>query len=489
MNKFILIAGLCLTITSLACSSKLVCYVTSWSVYRQTLGKFTTSNIDPNLCTHLIFAFADMSNNQLVARNSDDEIYLNDLSLLREENPHLPVLVAIGGAVFDNNKFINMASHTESRKTFIESTIQFLRERDFNGINLDWEYPQSAHKDMFSILCQDLYKAFVAEATLNGLPRLLVTAAVTAYKPYIDNGYDVPFISSYLDFINVMTFDMHGVWDGVTGHHSPLYKRSKDKGTSAFKNAEYAMTYWRDSGAPSEKLIMGFGAYGRTFTLSTFNSDFGAPISGAGQAGPYTKAPGFWAYYEVCDHLKTGTVMWSEEQKVPYGIKENQWVGYDDKMSIDYKVDFIKEKNFGGGFVWSLDLDDFNGAFCDLGKYPLVQHLHNLLIEPLSTTTTTCTTTCTTTTATTTISTTTTHTSTPPTSTPTTTTTPTPTPTSTTTTSADEESNFCVGKDNGQYAIPGSPGSYYNCGDEITHIQHCFTNLIFSESCHCCTWP
>nr|XP_043893468.1 acidic mammalian chitinase-like [Solea senegalensis] len=402
MNKFILIAGLCLTITSLACSSKLVCYVTSWSIYRQTLGRFTTSNIDPNLCTHLIFAFADMSNNQLVARNSDDEIYLNDLSLLREKNPHLPVLVAIGGAVFDNNKFISMASHPESRKTFIDSTIKFLREKNFNGINLDWEFPQSAHKDMFSILCQDLYKAFVAESTLNGLPRLLVTAAVTAYKPYIDNGYDVPFISIYLDFINVMTFDMHGVWDGVTGHHSPLYKRPENNGNSAFKNAEYAMTYWRDSGAPSAKLIMGFAAYGRTFTLSTSDNDFGAPISGAGQAGPYTKAPGFWAYYEVCNHLKTGTVMWSEEQKVPYGIKETQWVGYDDMMSIEYKVDFIKEKNFGGGFVWSLDLDDFNGAFCDLGKYPLVQHLHNLLIEPLSTTMTTCTTTCTTITPTTT---------------------------------------------------------------------------------------
>lgn len=59
------------------------------------------------------------------------------------------------------------------------------------------------------------------------------------------------------------------------------------------------MRYWQDQGAPAEKLILGFPAYGRTFTLSSQSSVIGAPISGAGNPGQYTREAGFWSYYEV----------------------------------------------------------------------------------------------------------------------------------------------------------------------------------------------
>lgn len=46
----------------------------------------------------------------------------------------------------------------------------------------------------------------------------------SAIKSYIDFcSYDVPEISKYLDFINVMTYDFHGQWERQVGHNSPLY--------------------------------------------------------------------------------------------------------------------------------------------------------------------------------------------------------------------------------------------------------------------------
>jgi len=43
-------------------------------------------------------------------------------------------------------------------------------------------------------------------------------------KAHIDCcSYDVPEISKYLDFINVMTYDFHGQWERQVGHNSPLY--------------------------------------------------------------------------------------------------------------------------------------------------------------------------------------------------------------------------------------------------------------------------
>ena len=45
----------------------------------------------------------------------------------------------------------------------------------------------------------------------------LLSAAVPAPKSRVDAGYDVKKIAKVLDFINVMTYDLHGSWDGFAG--------------------------------------------------------------------------------------------------------------------------------------------------------------------------------------------------------------------------------------------------------------------------------
>lgn len=62
---------------------------------------------------------------------------------------------------------------------------------------------------------------------------------------------------------------------------------------------DFAMRYWRDQGAPAEKLLVGFPTYGRTFTTSTAANGLGATATGPASAGPYTREAGFWSYYEV----------------------------------------------------------------------------------------------------------------------------------------------------------------------------------------------
>lgn len=71
-------------------------------------------------------------------------------------------------------------------------------------------------------LLKELRQAFEGEAKTSGEPRLLLTAAVPASFEAIAAGYDVPEISKYLDFINVMTYDFHGQWERQVGHNSPL---------------------------------------------------------------------------------------------------------------------------------------------------------------------------------------------------------------------------------------------------------------------------
>lgn len=50
---------------------RVVCYVTSWAFYRRGDGKFSPENIDTRLCTHVVYAYATLSPDELVAKEFD----------------------------------------------------------------------------------------------------------------------------------------------------------------------------------------------------------------------------------------------------------------------------------------------------------------------------------------------------------------------------------------------------------------------------------
>ncbi|XP_031701637.1 chitinase-3-like protein 1 [Anarrhichthys ocellatus] len=368
-----------LTLTT-ATSSRLVCYYNSLAENRPDYGQFSVSDIDPNKCTHLIYAFSDINNTNELVPSCDTDISRYELfNGLKNRNPLLKTLLAVGGLRFNTKKFSTMVADPQNRTKFIKSAITLLRDNGFDGINLDWRYPGGQDKGRFTLLCQELNEAFVAEGNSTNGDRLIVTASVSAEKATIDAGYEVSQIAMHLDFINVLTFDFHGHWESVTGHHSPLYNGTQDTGDEIYLNTDYAMRYWREQGAPGQKLNLGLAAYGRAFNLSTESSDVGAPTNGPGEEGCYTGEEGFWASYETCLYIEGDTTHLIVDQEVPYAVTENQWVGFDNKASLDTKVNYLKTNDFGGACVWSLDLDDTTGQFCKMGKCPFISHLHDIL--------------------------------------------------------------------------------------------------------------
>ncbi len=88
--------------------------------------------------------------------------------------------------------------------------------------------------------------------------------------------------------------------------------------------------------------------------------------------------------------------MFNEEQKVPYAYKGTEWVSFDNIKSIKLKAEYIMDNNLGGAMIWALDTDDFDGKFCNQGKYPLINTIKSvmsgtfndsIIIEPELTTT------------------------------------------------------------------------------------------------------
>ncbi|XP_075396653.1 chitinase-3-like protein 1 [Tenrec ecaudatus] len=356
------------------CSAyKLVCYYTSWSQYRDGDASCFPDAIDPFLCTHVIYSFANISNNEIDTWEWNDVTLYDMLNSLKKRNSNLKTLLSVGGWTFGTERFSRIASNTQSRRTFIKSVPAFLRIYGFDGLDLAWLYPTRRDRSHFTTLVKEMKAEFAQEAKLSGDEQLLLSAAMSAGRINLDLGYDIPQVSQHLDFINLMTYDFHGAWQGTTGHHSRLYRSNMDANLDRFNNVDYAVGNMLRLRAPANKLLMGIPTFGKSFTLSSSESGVGAPISGPGIAGPYTKEKGILAYYEICGFLQGATVHRVFGQKDPYTTKGNQWVGYDDQESIKAKVQYLKSRQLAGAMVWTLDLDDFRGSFCGKNqRFPLI---------------------------------------------------------------------------------------------------------------------
>jgi len=348
-----------------AAKRHLFCYWASWHN--------TRSDLDAEYCSHYLFSFLDLKNNELKLTESGHAGMIQYLLSKKAINPEIKVLAAVGGWALGREPFEAVAKSAADIKAFTKTSIEFLRQHNLDGLDIDWEYPQS--KTQFVNLLTGLRQGFEAEAKASGKPRLLLTAAVSAGEGNIVVGYDIAAMSKPLDFVNLMSYDLHGSWEQMTGINAPLFASRQDKGWKVSLNVKWAVETFLSGGTPASKLVMGMPLYGRGFRLQSAGGSPGlyAPSRGAAGVGA---EPG---YSVICGFEKQGwTKRWEFEQKVPFMFKGTDWIGYDDKCSLAHKTEFLKEKNLGGGMVWELGLDDVEGH-CGMGKYPLLKAINDQL--------------------------------------------------------------------------------------------------------------
>lgn len=325
------------------------------AVYWFPGSEFPVSSINSTLFTHIYCAFADLNSttNQVTISPANAAQFKTFTQTVQQKNPDVKTLLSIGGGGADVNAFASMASQASSRKSFVNSSINLARSNSFHGLDLDWEYPDTAAKYTNLGTLLDEWRVAVAnEARISGKPPLLLTAAVFRSSNYYSLDYPVQSISNNLDWVNVMSYDFYGPgWSpNSTGPPAALYS-----GASGQVNGDAGIKDWIQSGVPAKKIALGLPFYGYAWRLVNSNSH-GLFSPANGSAISADGSVGFGQIRNFISQNKA-TAVYNGTVVTDYAYSGTTWIGYDDTQSVSAKVSYAKGKGLLGYFAWHVGAD------------------------------------------------------------------------------------------------------------------------------------
>lgn len=222
----------------------------------------------------------------------------------------------------------------------------------FDGIDIDWEYPQNEDEANNFVLLLNETKSSLANysSTLKKeTPPFLLSAAVPA-GPDNYSKLKISEMNQHLDFWNLMAYDYAGSWDVDSGHQANLYASTTNANSTPF-NTHDAVQYYLKNGVESNKLILGMPLYGRAFTNT---SGPGEKFTGV---GPGSWQDGVWDYKAL---PRANSVVHYDSQAVAswsYDESTQTMISYDTPEVTGEKLKYIDKLGLGGAMWWEASGD------------------------------------------------------------------------------------------------------------------------------------
>ncbi|MEU1288664.1 glycoside hydrolase family 18 protein [Kitasatospora sp. NPDC005856] len=305
--------------------------------------------------------------------------HFNQLRKLKAKNPQLRTVISLGGWSW-SKYFSDAAATDEARKKFVSSCIDLYVKGDvpvladspeggkgaaagvFDGIDIDWEYPggggdagnvvRPEDGRNFTLLMQEFRDQLDALSGKKG-KHYLLTAAVAANETVADR-LELPRLSESVDWLNVMTYDLHGPWEGKgpANHQANLYSDPTDPDPRR-RSADTAVTHYQERGMPSEQLVLGAPLYGHGWTGVAPGKRGGLFQSATGAAPDHS-------YQEI--NALPGKVYLDRDHGASWKYDGTTFYSYDTAEVLTQKARYTRWNDLGGVMVWSLDGDDAQGS-------------------------------------------------------------------------------------------------------------------------------
>jgi len=269
------------------------------------------------------------------------------------------VTLTVGGADSGGEFFNALGRSDRARAKFISGTIGIVAEYGYDGVDLDWEFPESAEdRANLSKLAREFRAEFDALGKKTGR-RLLLNSALPA-SDYYGQWYDAAVLAGECDFLGVMTYDFTGAWRDVAAHNAAFHPSPRDPHGAA---VTAVLAYWRDTRrVPREKLVMGIPCYGRGFDLP-------APYARVDKKAPESKV----AEVDYRDTVPLLAAGWTRKPDPDAGVPwlyspdGKSILSYDDPESAAAKARWARQEGYGGIFFWEINADRMND-----GTHPII---------------------------------------------------------------------------------------------------------------------
>lgn len=324
---------------------RLLGYYPSWGIYNTP--PYTHDDVPYSRLTHISHAFALLK----AGANGDIDTdgMIDPILLKRAHAAGVKVLLSIGGGDgIQGPRFNRMARSETARHAFVTNVHDILVKYGYDGVDIDWEVPNAPDRANCTTLMQELRDELTSP--------WLISMAVSADPENYGAGLDIPALAPIVDFFNVMTYDFYGTWSGATGHVSPLYQSPADPeqaGSTETSMDLYEKTY----GVPVEKLNIGTPFYGYEWD--------GTDLLWAQCASCASYSWNYATYIEDRINQQGWTRNFDDVAVAPYltnpdieGVGLAGLITYDDASTTARKTTYvIKERHFGGMFMWELSAD------------------------------------------------------------------------------------------------------------------------------------
>jgi chitinase len=303
--------------------------------------------INFKLYTHLCHAFVVADENGVIRPNQScpsRELVAD----AHQEN--VKVLISLGGWGWDK-QFAAIVSQPEAEDRYVKSVLAIVDDCDYDGIDLDWEYPDTNEEIVgYERLCRRFRLQLDELGQKKGRHffQTMAAAATPATLKWLTN----ELLMETMDWVNVMTYDMAGDWAAYAGHHSPLFASSKQPGTP--RSTELSLKYLVERGMPANRLAVGLPLYGKGFAV-------GEPYASTMGAKAVNRVPRGGNYSSIVKLLQDQrwTRHWDDETKNPWAISPDNSavIGYDDAESVAIKTKWAVAQGYRGVFFWQIGGD------------------------------------------------------------------------------------------------------------------------------------